>query len=475
MSLPGLFYYIMKEVKSELIGSYIDDHIGSPYGLYRLNAKELSQYLKDKLVEKNIDYNQYNPDNNERGYSWEKDENLLVINNPPREIYEYQNFFLLEKEDGELVLLDGFRRLLWYGAPSTLINVRVYKQEHLSNEKILTLLIFLNHFKFYGGGGAYYDRGFALLLRTVFGLNINKYRAAFNAYLTSTKTRSDYSDYDSGSDTANNRSTKERIVNPKFIDDIRFLEAMDAAGQMVNKFLGATLYKLRGQTDIVFTAKAFSDIADKNQVLKDLIGKYENRKRNRGADATKIINRILEIYDSVFTQLMGGEGEISYAEKLQDAKEMVAKLKKDKTLLKLTGNRKDWLIERAIAHRLLDNKPVRFAAVVMPSERENENDLPYGVRSDIKLLRVFQPRKWGSSPEMVFGFFHEGKEFVVSQSFMRETKFTKVCAKNEKGYGQSEYDVEVFVDITPEEVQYVDDNRMSWRYIKPTTENTTVS
>lgn len=101
------------------------DHINNKqYNIEEVNAKAISVAIKGKLLELGIDHTKYNSEIVEESnynYGQQKDS----IENPPHEIYQYQNFFLLKDGDGYL-LLDGFRRLLWYNPPNMDILVRVY-------------------------------------------------------------------------------------------------------------------------------------------------------------------------------------------------------------------------------------------------------------------------------------------------------------------------------------------------------------
>ena len=126
------------------IGSFKDELINCDYDLHLIDAKDLSDNLKAYYKSKDIDYNAFNSDLKE-AYSHDLKEMEEFSKNPHKEIYEYQNFFLMENDNHDYILLDGFRRLLWYDAPSTPVFVRIYKQKDLSNQSILTLLVYLNH------------------------------------------------------------------------------------------------------------------------------------------------------------------------------------------------------------------------------------------------------------------------------------------------------------------------------------------
>jgi hypothetical protein len=164
------------------LGKHKDTVIGADYELQLVSsALQLSEQLKKTYKSIGIDFRAFNTDSDGGD----------VSKNPPTEIYEYQNFFLLKKENGDTVLLDGFRRLLWYNAPNTPILVRTYKESDLSQSQILSLLINLNHFKFFSSS-SYQERGFGLLLKTVFDIDITKFRDAFDAYLSSDSIKNSY-------------------------------------------------------------------------------------------------------------------------------------------------------------------------------------------------------------------------------------------------------------------------------------------
>lgn len=185
-----------------------DNLIGVNYSLEIVeSAKELSNELKAVLNKNNVDYNAYNGSPNDFS---RKD----ITTNPPKEIYEYQNFFVLHRTNGDLVLLDGFRRLLWYDAPSTPIYVRFYNESELNSQQILTLLVNLNHFKFFSDQ-AYHERGFSLLLKTVFDIDIMNMKKSFDAYLSSSQTQNSYSSNGLNKQ-AKNEEIKKRIVNNFF-------------------------------------------------------------------------------------------------------------------------------------------------------------------------------------------------------------------------------------------------------------------
>jgi hypothetical protein len=221
-----------------------------------------------------IDHNRYNSDSlpeTDYGYKNHK----ASIENPPKEIYEYQNFFIL-KDNEKYFLLDGFRRLLWYNAPDMDILVRIYDREKMSDKDILTMMVNLNHHKFYGGSQKFYDRGFALLLVSVFGIDILKFASTFNAYLISDKVKA--TGYMSGKNTEEtNESVKSRIMGNFFISDMNFVQGLQKNGSvMLNKYIGALIYQKRIESNKAFSIDAFLKLHDESSILKNLLDKLKN-------------------------------------------------------------------------------------------------------------------------------------------------------------------------------------------------------
>lgn len=65
-----------------ILGKFYDELLGSPYEIWDINAKKLSEYLRKLIKNKNIDYNNYNPDGNvEKILSSHLDKYLKSIQN----------------------------------------------------------------------------------------------------------------------------------------------------------------------------------------------------------------------------------------------------------------------------------------------------------------------------------------------------------------------------------------------------------
>ena len=433
------------------LGFIKDNLLNLTYELVRFeSAKELSSHLKSVLIKENINYNQYNSYTSKK--SWDNEDNS--IENPPAEIYEYQNFFLLEKSNGDYLLLDGFRRLLWYDAPESPILVRIYKEEHLSSQEILTLLVYLNHFKFIGSsGGSYYDRGFALLLRTVFDLDILKFKETFNAYLNSKKIKNDYSSDNS----INIETTKERILNPFFVDDIKFINKLQEAGGMINKFFGALLYKERSNYNKPFHVEEFIKLQMNSKVLQNLLEKFKKTGTSTSSASQIVINQIQEIYENMFIQIKGGTVEKSYAEIKEDCKQISEEIKKDKNWTKLTGNQGINWLENYIYKNLKAGEEFKFKCVIYPyaessyDARESDKviNVEPGLREDIKLLKYFTGRQWGATEEIEFGFEQDGKSIGIRHNYGGQYRtYGKKYTEIEFGSMPSKrMDVDLYINI----------------------------
>lgn len=436
--------------KKVIIEKQKDNAIGVNYTLVMFNAKELSAHLKSFLKKSGIDYNQFNSSydyhkKREELYGEELEEAKLR-KSPPKEIYEYQNFFLMEKENGELVLLDGFRRLLWYNSPDENIFVRIYKKSDLKDDQILTLLVYLNHFKFFGGGN-YQERGFALLLHTAFGLNANKYSEAFDGYLTKEETEKDYG-YDSCTSIEKNERVKNRIINPMFISDIRFLEELNNAGCMAKRFVGALVLQKRQESgNKEFSSADFIARAKNNSVLQELMVKLSKKEHDRN-----YINQIMEIYMNIFSAMLGKKAEKSYAEKLNECKLLSKEIQKDKAWFKLTGCRDIRYVEEVMEGYIKGGKSaqLKFKCIIFPSESNHKEEyFECGLNEEVKALRLSSPKDRFSNKEIIVGIKHGKEEFLVGKTFMGNTEY-KALRNHDHNYVQQEIDL--FVNILKSEV-----------------------
>lgn len=435
----------MKNIQSTLLGIFTDNLLSVPYELLLVDsAADLSGELKSVLAQKDIDpadYNSHKPDSFSGKSEVESD-------NPPAEIYEYQNFFVLENHEGELILLDGFRRLLWYTPPTTPIFVRLYKQSDLTNQQILSLLVSLNHFKFFGGQ-EYHERGFSLLLKTVFDLDITKFKRAFNAYLSSDETKNSYSHYGGRDGAAKNNAIKNRIVNPYFIDDMHFLEKLRASKYMCDQFVGALTFKERQRSGKGLDFDGFVAIAEKHKVLHDLLEKYAKIGTDNSAKSQDVVNKIIEIYDNIFLQMAGGKVEKSYAEKIQECKDLVTKLKKDKSLTKMTGAGNCYLIEREIEKRIVKGEVPEFVCVVHPINGKpwgfSPLELPYGILDGVKYLGMTETGTFRRA-ELKIGIELEGRKEIIQHNYGGHHSYGKKYTKLDI------YAIDLFVKIPSNEI-----------------------
>lgn len=313
----------------EKITTIKDTLLNVEYSLNRVNSKELANTLKNILKAKGVDYNAFNKD-----YigGWENKPQVIAL---PVDVYEYQNFFLLEKENGEYILLDGFRRLLWNETVNHDILVRIYKEKDMSEHSILKLLVSLNHTKFFGGIGNFYDRGFALAMFTVFGIDITKIYNSFNGYLTVDKPRYEYS-ISRLTREKGHASTLDKVTNSSFIADMRFLQSLSETEVLeMDDVFGSFISHIRQtSSDIAFDATDFITKVKANVVLMKQIESFKKAKDSRGND---IGNKMFEMFTNI---LLNKVGEKSFAERNAEIKDIVAAMKKEKDWFNYTGNKK---------------------------------------------------------------------------------------------------------------------------------------
>lgn len=423
------------------LGTFKDTNIDVDYRLAMVSsAKALSDTLKKVLKDRHIDYKVFNSyDEN----SYNKDKS---ISNPPHEIYEYQNFFILEKANGEFILLDGFRRLLWYNAPDAPILVKFYKESDLTDQQILTLLVNLNHFKFFANQN-YHDRGFSLLLKTVFDVDITKIRCAFDAYLSEKETRNSYSSFGSLSGQSKNLEIKDRIINKFFVSDIRFLEALSKTKYLCDQYMGALLFEYRTKTDHEFDVNRFISLANENSVLQDLMEKYKKIGTDNSAKSIDLVNKIIEMYRNIFTLMEGGVVEKSFAERQKECKDLVASLKKNANLTKMTGSKNIHSIESEIEKRIKAGQDVKFVCVIHP-ELNPTIKIPSGLL-DVKFLKFTDKHLGMGKKELNIGAIINGVDTVIWHNYNGHygygTKYTRLRAE------RGEYDVDLFVCISKKE------------------------
>ena len=447
------------QISNEL---YHDEYLGSNYQIARANARDVKQYLITNLENKKIDYNIFNISEIENSkYSWRKDND--VNDNPPKEIYEYQNFFLLKRVDGEYTLLDGFRRLLWYNTPDAIVNIRIYNEEDLDSVQIMKLLVYLNHFKFYGGGGNYFDRGYSLAMKTIFNISIPKIYIVFDSYLTKSKVRKSYS----SESVENNKRlllVKDRMTNPMFIKDMKFIESLVGKGVMLNDIFGALLYQIRGENpEKDFDSKLFLEKVNSNKIILDLQEKFWKSPDSSGSREQSYVNQLVNLYENIFTEMFGGEVEKTYSELNEESKKLVAELKKDKSLIKITGHSKDWLIEQLLLRRVRNDEPIVWKCVVYPNE---EGDSWNRKNDDVKIepgLLKHEITYLGSTSHLMtvshwYGFYIGKHKFQFIHNYAEYGTGKKYTRLECGSLGVRNYKVDVFVDINIKEIEELDKN-----------------
>jgi hypothetical protein len=403
-----------------------DNVIGVEYSLVLANAKNTSDKLKDTFSSMGIDYNEFNSDYCDDNTSYWKKPKTDSVNKPPSEIYEYQNFFLLRKEDGNLILLDGFRRLLWYNTPDQDILVRIYDKKNMTDKEVLQILIHLNHTKFFGGIGNYFDRGFSLALNSIFGLKILKYSKVFDAYVSKNSLIREYSVRGESSGEDKNQEILNRILSDKFIEDMRFVQDLLDNDIMLNSNFGVLLWTIRQENpDFVFSSKQFVEKCKENKYIKENYSKYLKVGDGTSAESQKAINRMIELYTAVFNEMLGKEVEKSYLELKEETKSLLAKLKKNKNLYKITDTKKSYQVERDIFDLLKKNNGFspKMSVVVHPYDdskafaaRESKDTLPSGLYEDFYLESITEFSKNLGGTSYLFLFVNKDRTVKIRRS-----------------------------------------------------------
>jgi len=438
------------------LGNHKDEVVGADYQLViEPSALKLSKDLKKAYKDIGINPDEFNTST----------DGANVSDNPPAEIYEYQNFFLLERNDGKVILLDGFRRLLWYNAPNAPVLARKYKQSDLTDQQVLTLMVNLNHFKFFSKS-SWQERGFGLLIKAAFDIDITKFRKAFEAYLSSNETKNTYW-INKSSGTSQLKTIKDRITNKHFISDMKFIAKLNEEGCMVNHFFGALVFQERLSSDDEFDAEKFIELAKDSDVLVDLMKKFKKIGTDTSAKSQNVVNQIQEIYKNFFIIMSGGEVEKSYAEKVQECKDLRKELNKDKQWTKLTGHKDVYAVERAMMLRLEKEKKkscLEFKMIVKPIKGDYKNTIPlyYGY-NELPVLREFgRSKNWPHNKEMKVGFkdTETGASWTIKHNYGGYNSYGKKYTQAQFDYDQEiqdkympggvhsvSYDIELWVNI----------------------------
>lgn len=389
------------------------DHVlGVNYRLVEYpSAKTLAKLLKDTYEKKGIDIERFNSKNWVIDYQKKYYPKVDNIN----EVYEYQNFFLLH-EGADFLLLDGFRRLLWYDAPDIPIQVRVYDRNDLTDEQLLQLIVYLNHFKFYASQ-KYYDRGFQLFLKTIFDIDISKIHYEFEAYMVSDTLKQDYSGgRRRGSTEEQNEKVKDRIVDKFFLPNIRFLiQLKERNDTMVNKFFASLLYQKTQEFDRTYDPDEFIKEVIGSPIHKKLFDSWRKVGNGTGARAQKTINALQDFYTNTFDKLSGLEVEKTLAEVTEDVRNIALKLRKDKSLTKIQSRMKNLHhLEKELLEDFQKGKQRKYKMVVYPLDldlTDNEGAIPYGLIENCEIIETVNIRShFHLRDEIVIGFWIDKEE-----------------------------------------------------------------
>lgn len=384
-----------------------DNILNVEYELEQWNAILLSKMLKETFrVKYNItDLKEFS-----------KESSVDNISDTYPEIYEYQNFFILKRLDGSYLLLDGFRRLLLYsGLPDIDVNVRVYDESKMTQNQIINLMLMLNHTKFFGGIGKYYDKGFNLIFFLLFGFNINKFNSVFEGYVVYNETDTEsYIFRTNIHETSKLSILKNKLTQPKSIEDLQKLYELFLLKPTINKFyfFGSLLYQFREKyPEMVFDVDKFMELTNNPEIIKL---ETDCPRPEYGARETKHVRKLMEFYSNALSSMVGEEVKETFVEASNRVKELKTKLKKDKSLV---------LFSKKIAHdseNFINNtifktkKPFKLKVLVFPHQEQYKTIVPgiyddfiinqQSVSSHLMALRVSYIAKSKSNPDLVINF-----------------------------------------------------------------------
>lgn len=422
------------DFKYDIVGVYVDTYLNKSYKLVITTAQSLKEYLLLNYGKLGIDVKRFNLHK-----KYDGDEDTVT---PPIEIYEYQNFFLMERAD-DYLLLDGFRRLIWYDAPNHPIYVRIYQESDMTKPDIMKMLIYLNNFKFHTGGN-FYDRGFALALYTLYDINIPKMEELFQAYLVQSKTERNSRLHRTLLSGTRSITNSFKLMNdPLFVDNIKFLYDISKTKQITNSFFAVLFREFMNDYKKPFTANEFLSVVNDNVILNELLVKLT--KNVRAHESHDNIKQILEIYKTVFDSFLGVDTEKPYALQLSEIKQQSKDLQKDKTWIKLTNKQSlKEEIRKMFAHQS-EGGSFNFKVVAYPYNNnsnysDNLGTVPSGVYDVIKFSIAKNIRQFRREfdVEMVIETGHH----IQSSDFKQ---INRLHDSTVKGVSYMQVDCDVFV------------------------------
>jgi hypothetical protein len=271
--------------------------------------------LKNVYVQKDIDISEFIGDKSRVGL--------------PIEPYIYQNFFLLRNGD-EYLLLDGFRRLLQENVPNVDVVVNIYDYYKMTDVQLIQLMFGLNHQKFFTtDNNCYNDRGFALLFKSIWNLDLSKIVHAINGYSIVKGYNWDSRDRKKAKG-ENHYLQLLNAINEYFIEDLQFFKSCLKEGLLVDELFGEQVKKYRLQTE-----KSFYGVL--NELSKDKTLIEQIVKLPSARSYSQVRGYIADLYARHFTMYVSGvEKELSFTEKEVFYKQELKRLEKDKNYFKLT-------------------------------------------------------------------------------------------------------------------------------------------
>jgi hypothetical protein len=266
--------------------NYTDKVLNKNFRMEQLNINQLKNQLINIYAVKNIDVLETSDFiNGGMKSSYREYEDRYIPFNV--EQYMFQTITLLEDNNGNIQLLDGFRRLF---RTENIENdasalVCIFKKEDFTETELIYFLTTLNQPKFKGSNGSFIERGVSLFFHYNYGININALYKILYYYFLHTDINNSFS-YRNISLDAKGDVVKDTILEPVFLPNLKFMH------DLVKKFprlkyapcIGGIIYnfvKENGITlnfnDIIFT-DSFIKIYDEDKF--DVYGVKESEHAN---------------------------------------------------------------------------------------------------------------------------------------------------------------------------------------------------
>ena len=320
------------------IKKFIDPIINKEYWLYQVNARWLSNELKS-IYSKHYNIpnlGDFTTDNSNEETLMKYENNFISI------LADYD--YLIEKLEGNIILMDGYRRLFMSNVPDVDVFLKVYDSKNITIEEELKLMLEFNYWKkFNTDSDCFFERGFSLWIYLKTAVNITSIIDELKTYL-------DFNDY-----VRNKNNVFENLLyeNVNLFDDIKFINQLKHRKVSFNirkkeyKDLKPPIGIIYALSNLRYKENKYNPINIENfytdilnvESFKTLVVEYNEAtiydKKNRCLSKAHDF-----LLNYIKTEYFGFKKEKSVIELQEEIKKKIDEIKKDFTLIKSISDSK---------------------------------------------------------------------------------------------------------------------------------------